>query len=151
VTHTDAEHGPDGSTNVRRLQPLRILLSGRDRRFLRVTAFLLSRRGYQISLASIGTVLEAVERERADVVLLEPGESKAAAARMITALQLTKASPALLLITDESAGNVRWNGLAVVDKWTPIEDLVKVIETAAFNRVPPIAAALAAELERGSY
>jgi CheY-like chemotaxis protein len=147
----EANHQRDGGTNVRRLQPLRILLSGRDRRFQRVTAFLLSRRGYQISHANITNVLEAVERERADVVLLEPGESKAGVAGTITGLQLTTASPALLLIMDKSAGDVRWNGLAVVDKWTPIEDLVKAIETAAFNRVPPITAPRAADHERGSY
>jgi hypothetical protein len=84
-------------------------------------------------------------------VLLEPGESKAGVARTITALQLTTTSPALLLIMDEGDGDVRWNGLAVVDKWTPIEDLVKAIETAAFNRVPPIGAARAADHEQGSY
>jgi hypothetical protein len=140
----------DNPTNVRRLQPLRILLSGRDRRFLRVTSFLLSRRGYQVSQASIGTVLEAVERERSDVVLLEPGESKAIAARTITALQLTTASPALLLITERGEHKARWNGLPAVDKWTPIDDLVREIERAAFQRVPPSVAALLAQRERGS-
>jgi CheY-like chemotaxis protein len=150
VTDLGGDHERDGRTNVRRLQPLRILLAGRDRRFLRVTSFLLSRRGYEVSQASIGIILEAVERKRADVVLLEPGESKAAAARTITALQLTTASPALLLITDGDDGRARWNGLAAVDKWTPIEDLVKAIETAAFNRIPPTVTALAAEPERGN-
>lgn len=144
------DHDHDNRTNVHRLQPLRILLSGRDRRFLRVTSFLLSRRGYQVSQASMATVLEAVERERADVVLLEPGESKAAASRTITALQLTTASPALLLITNGSDGKARWNGLPTLDKWTPVDDLVKAIETAAFHRVPPSVAALLAERERGS-
>ena len=144
------DQGRDSRTNVRRLQPLRILLSGRDRRFLRVTSFLLSRRGCQVSQSSIGTVLEAVERERSDVVLLESGESKAAAARTITALQLTTASPALLLVTENGDDKARWNGLPAVDKWTPIDDLVKEIERAAFQRVPPTVAALLAERERGS-
>jgi CheY-like chemotaxis protein len=137
-------------TNVRRLQPLRVLLSGRDRRFLRVTSFLLARRGYQVSQASIATVLDAVERRRADVVLLEPGDSKATVARTITELQLTAASPALLLVTDGDKGKARWNGLPGVDKWAPVEDLVKAIEAAAFNRVAPSVAALASEPERGS-
>ena len=150
MTQASADHDRDGSTNVHRLQPLRILLSGRDRRFLRVTAFLLSRRGYQVSQSSIGTVLEAVERERSDIVLLEPGESKAAAARTITALQLTTASPALLLLTEDGDDKARWNGLPAVDKWTPIDDLVKGIERAAFQRVPPSVAALLAERERRS-
>jgi hypothetical protein len=114
-----------------------------------VTSFLLSRRGYEVSQATFGTVLEAVERERSDVVLLEPGESKAAAAPTLTALQLTSASPALLLITDGDDDKTRWNGLATVDKWTPIDALVTEIEKAAFQRVPPGAAALLAERARG--
>ena len=48
--HAAGEPGGE-PTNVRRLQPLRILLCGRDRRFMRVTSFLLSRRGYEIAQA----------------------------------------------------------------------------------------------------
>ena len=33
---------------LHRLRPLRVLLAGRDRRFLRVTSFLLSQRGYDV-------------------------------------------------------------------------------------------------------
>ena len=137
-------------TNVRRLQPLRVLLAVRDRRFLRVTSFLLARRGYEVSQATIGTVLEAVERKRSDIVLLEPGESKAAAARTITALSLTTSSPALLLITEGNDERDGWKGLASVDKWTPIEDLVMAIETAAFQRIPPSASAPPSAREPGS-
>ena len=137
-------------TNVLRLQPLRVLLAGRDRRFLRVTSFLLARRGYEVSQATLGTVLETVERERSDIVLLEPGESKAAAARTVTALPLTTASPALLLIADGNDERDGWKGLASVDKWTPIEDLVMAIETAAFQRVPPNASLPFSAHEPGS-
>jgi hypothetical protein len=139
----------DNHTNVHRLQPLRVLLSGRDRRFLRVTSFLLARRGYHVAQSPIGTVLEAVDRERSDVVLLESGESKAAAARTLTALQLTSASPALLLVTEGDEDKARWNGLPAVEKWTPIDDLVKEIEKAAFQRIPPSVAALLADRAKG--
>jgi CheY-like chemotaxis protein len=115
-----------------------------------VTSFLLSRRGYEVAQASMGTVLDVVERQRSDVVLLEPSESKVAAARMIAALQMTKASPVLLLIIDGSNGKARWNGLPAVDKWTPIDDLVKEVEAAALHRIPPGVAALLAERESGS-
>jgi CheY-like chemotaxis protein len=143
-TAGEHDHSP---TNVRRLQPLRILLVGRDRRFLRVTSFLLSRRGYHVVEANVSAVVEAVERERADIVLLEPSESKAAAARTINALQATAASPALLLVTDEKA---RWNGLRTVDKWTPMDELVKEIEAAAFHRLPPAVTVRLGDRESGS-
>jgi CheY-like chemotaxis protein len=148
VTHGADDNG--NRTNVLRLQPLRVLLAGQDRRFLRVTSFLLARRGYEVSQATLGTVLEAVERERSDIVVLEPGESRAAAARTVTALPLTTASPALLLITDEGDDRDGWKGLASVDKWTPIEDLVMAIETAAFHRVPPSASVPLSAHEPGS-
>ena len=66
---------PEGEQNVRRLQPLRVLLSGRDRRFLRVTSFLLAQRGYDVQETSPRRTLESVERHHSDVVLLETNDS----------------------------------------------------------------------------
>jgi len=142
------ESSAQPTTNVRRLQPLRILLCGRDRRFVRVTSFLLSRRGYEVSQAGAADLVDASERHRSDVVVFEPSESKVAAAQTISALQTSKASPALLLIVDGDEG--RWNGLPTVDKWTPIDELVTEIETAALRRIPPSVAALLVDRESGS-
>jgi CheY-like chemotaxis protein len=140
---------PDAQpTNVRRLQPLRILLCGRDRRFLRVTSFLLSRRGYNVAQSGSADILDAVERHRSDLVIFEPSDSRVATAQTISALQLSKASPALLLV--DTSGNGRWNGLPVVDKWTPIDELVREIETAALRRIPPSAAAFLDHRESSS-
>ena len=142
------ESSAQPTTNVRRLQPLRILLCGRDRRFVRVTSFLLSRRGYEVSQAGAADLVDAAERHRSDVVVFEPSESNVAAAQTISALQTSKASPALLLIVDGDEG--RWNGLPTVDKWTPIDELVTEIETAALRRIPPSVAALLVDRESGS-
>jgi CheY-like chemotaxis protein len=136
-------------TNVRRLQPLRVLLSGRDRRFVRVTSFLLSRRGYDVTQATFGDIVEAAERHRADVVLLELSDSRMATARTIAALQASAASPGLLLLFDDGEKD-RCNGLPAVHKWTPIEGLIEKIETAALRRIPPGVAALLAERESQS-
>ena len=74
-------------SNVRRLQPLRVLLAGRDRRFLRVTSFLLSRRGYEVKRSTLADAPATSERERADVVLLDLDGSRVDAARIVAALQ----------------------------------------------------------------
>ena len=58
-------------SNVRRLQPVRVLLAGRDRRFIRVTSFLLSRRGYAVSRSSLADAVVVADGERSDVVLVE--------------------------------------------------------------------------------
>ena len=75
----------DADAKLLRLQPLRVLLSGRDRRFLRVTSFLLAQRGYDVHDTSPRKTLEAVERHRADVVLLETETSRTVAGRKIAA------------------------------------------------------------------
>ena len=149
MTHA-ADAPREEPANVRRLQPLRILLCGRDRKFVRVTSFLLSRRGYNIAQAEIADIVDAVERHRSDVVVLEPGESKVTSARTIAALQVSKSSPALLLVTSDQ-DKARWNGLATIDKWTPVENLVDEIETAALRRLPPGVATRFAQRETGSF
>jgi CheY-like chemotaxis protein len=145
--HT-AGDGSEPSTNVRRLQPLRVLLAGRDRKFVRVTSFLLSRRGYEVAQTGLADVMGAVERHRADVLVLEPGESRGQTAQLISELQTAESSPAMVILV--SGDGARWNGLSVSDKWTPIEDLVQKIEAAALHRTPPTVAAPVVERESTS-
>jgi CheY-like chemotaxis protein len=128
-----------GTAQVHRLQPLRVLLSGRDRRFLRVTSFLLAIRGYNVQETGPRKTLEAVERHRADVVLLETGPSRTIAARKIAALQALATAPSVLLVVDGDDDEEQgWQGLPAVKKWTPIDTLVSEIETAANNRPTPL-------------
>jgi CheY-like chemotaxis protein len=122
--------------NVQRLQPLRILLSGRDRRFIRVTSFLLSRRGYDVAFAEPGDVPEVAERRRADVVVLESHGSRGSAARVLAALQALALPPGVLVICDQDEGS-RWDGVRSVEKWTPLERLVSEIEAASLGRRMP--------------
>jgi CheY-like chemotaxis protein len=123
-------------SNVRRLQPLRLLLAGRDRRFMRVTAFLLARRGYAVTRSSLADAVDAAERQRADVVLVELDGSRVEAGRAIAALQASLAAPAVVVLTAEGADN-GWTGLRTLAKWTPIENLAAEIEAAALRRLPP--------------
>jgi CheY-like chemotaxis protein len=123
-------------SNVRRLQPLRVLLVGRDPRFMRVTSFLLSRRGYAVTRSSMADAVGAAENQRSDVVLVELDGSRVLAGRTIAALQASAAAPAVVLLLPEAADN-GWTGLRTLDKWTPIETLSAEIEAAALRRVPP--------------
>jgi len=126
----------EGERTVRRLQPLRVLLSGRDRRFLRVTSFLLAQRGYDIQESSPRKTLESVERHRADVVLLETNDSRTMAARKIAALQALSVAPSVLLVYDDE--HEPWPGLLAIKKWTPIDILVEQNEADARARPAPL-------------
>jgi CheY-like chemotaxis protein len=127
------------SSNVHHLQPLRVLLSGLDRRFTRVTSFLLIRRGYNVAEAAPSHVVDAAERHRADVVLLDCGASRAAAALKIAALQALATRPSVLIVVaDGETAEARWEGLPWVEKWLPIDTLADRIETAASTREPPL-------------
>ena len=129
-----AEQKRSGASNVHRLQPLRVLVAGRDRRFMRVTSFLLSRRGYAVAQSAAAHAVDAAQRNKADVVVLEDGTSRAAIARDIAALGALAAAPSVLLVTDNDR---RWLGLRTVEKWMPIDALVNEIEAASRNRPAP--------------
>jgi CheY-like chemotaxis protein len=123
-------------SNVRRLQPLRVLVAGRDRRFMRVTSFLLTRRGYAVSRSGLADAVAVADRQRSDVVLVELDGSRVEVGRAIAALQASPAAPAVITLAADGAQNV-WSGLRALDKWTPIEALAAEIDAAALRRLPP--------------
>jgi len=126
-----------GEAKVHRLQPLRVLLSSRDRRFVRVTSFLLSRKGYTVAEAAPAEAVDAAARHRADVVLLEDGESRASAAKYAAALAALASRPGVLVVTEERARH-SWPGMRTVEKWAPLEALVHEIEAASLSRATPL-------------
>ena len=127
----------DDETMVRRLHPLRVLVSGRDRRFVRVTSFLLAQRGYDVAQSSPKKTLETVERHRSDVVLLETSNVRVIVARQVAALQALPVAPSVLVAFDGDEED-SWQGLSTVQKWTPVETLVEQIEAAARARPAPL-------------
>jgi CheY-like chemotaxis protein len=122
---------------LHRLRPLRVLLAGRDRRYLRVTSFLLSQRGYDVVETSSKKTLQEVERHKSDVILLETNDTRGVAARMVAALETLPTAPSVLVVFEDDEDD-RWQGFKAVKKWTPIDDLVQEIETAAVNRPAPL-------------
>ncbi len=124
-------------TTIHRLHPLRVLVSGRDRRFVRVTSFLLSRRGYDVAQASPRKTLETIQQHRSDIVLLETSNLRVVVARQVAALQALAVAPSVLVVF-EGDDDSSWQGLSTVRKWTPIEILVEKIEAAALARPAPL-------------
>ena len=123
-------------SKVHRLQPLRVLLSSRDRRFVRVTSFLLSRKGYEVVQAAPAEAVDAAARHRADVVLLEDGESRASAAKYAAALATLASRPGVLVVRGEDDRR-SWGRMRTVEKWAPLDALVREIEAASLNRPTP--------------
>lgn len=121
---------------LHRLQPLRVLVAGRDRRFLRVTSFLLARKGYEVAQAGLLEAVSAAERHHADVVLLEAGGSRGSAARNVAALGALAAAPGVLIVTDDKEGD-SWASCETVPKWTALGPLVEHIEAASVKRPLP--------------
>jgi CheY-like chemotaxis protein len=122
---------------LHRLRPLRVLLAGRDRRYLRVTSFLLSQRGYDVVETGSKKTLQAVERHKSDVILLETNDTRGVAARMVAALETLPTAPSVLVVFEDDDDD-RWQGFKAVKKWMPIDELVQEIETAAVNRPAPL-------------
>ena len=118
--------------NVRRLHPVRVMLALRDRKFARVTSFLLERRGYDVVLEDGRDVGEAATRFRADVVLLETAGSRAATARSLAALEALPTPPGVVALC---AGDRidQLPGATSVSKWAPIEELAREIDAAALR------------------
>jgi CheY-like chemotaxis protein len=122
---------------LHRIRPLRVLLAGRDRRYLRVTSFLLSQRGYDVVETSSKKTLQAVERHKSDVILLETNDTRGVAARMVAALETLPTAPSVLVVFEDDDDD-RWQGFKAVKKWMPIDELAQEIETAAVNRPAPL-------------
>src|SRR6476620_7342434 len=90
--------GTDPPPKVRRLRPLRILLALRDRKFMRVTCFLLERRGYEVVQNGSARVVEAAARVQPDVVVFEADASRGSSARILAGLVALPRAPGVIAI-----------------------------------------------------
>jgi hypothetical protein len=104
---------------------------------MRVTCFLLERRGYDVVQDGSGHIAEAARRCRADVVLLERDASRAATGRTLAALAALPAPPAVLALY--SNADDAFPGVAGISKWAPLEELVGAIDEASLRRGRPLA------------
>jgi CheY-like chemotaxis protein len=116
---------------VTRFKPLRVLLAGRDRRYIRVTSFLLEQRGYVVRSAQPEDAAEAAKRHRADVVLLEGDRMRTDAARRAAAIAaLTPNTHDIHVVDATPNGPI---GVTLLRKWAELDELVNEIEAAVLG------------------
>ena len=116
------------TSSVRRLHRLRVLVVGRDRRFLRVASVLLARRGCAVEVSdNPDELFDRVSTRRADVVVLDGTDSLRAAARAMAALE-AQWPPVQVVVVYDDAGHGPNNGLHVVPKWGAFDRLAEVVE-----------------------
>lgn len=107
---------------------IRVVLAARDRRFLRVTSFLLARDGFLVdSTRKLEDLPEIVQRHRPDVVILDGMDSLTMTARAIAGLEALPYSVAVLVVAEApEASSPR--SVRLLHKWTSFDRLVREVE-----------------------
>ena len=115
-------------TNVRLIQPIRVVLASRDRRYARVMALLLEQHGFDVhrTARTDRRIAAIVDRYRPHVVLLDATSSLADAGRAVTAIGGVHDQVRLVIAKDEGSDGLK--GFRNVDKWSRIEDLAAELE-----------------------
>ena len=112
-----------------RVPRIRVLLAARDRRFLAVTSFLLSRSGYVVETSRRpSALLELVKPLRPDVVVLDGSESVEAARQAASQLQSLDPRISVLVVAEEN-GEPSGGQPGVLPKWSSLERLAEEVET----------------------
>jgi len=125
--------------NVRPLRPVRVLLAGRDLRYVRAMAFLLARRGYDARHGvTAPSLFSEVEKYEPDVVVLVEGDSFGEAVGL--ALELLGLSDSLAVIVatvrHDAPSTTR---LRFIEKWSSFDTLAEAVER-AWAELPPVVA-----------
>jgi uncharacterized membrane protein (UPF0127 family) len=116
-----------GRGELARLQPLRVLVLSPDRQFRTVVSLLLARRNCSVTTtANPARLGELIVRERADVAVIDAGQSASTAA--VAAVQALVQPVGLVLVADELTG--RSHDPPTLPKWGPFGDLLAAIERA---------------------
>jgi DNA-binding NtrC family response regulator len=121
----------ENRTHLQSVEParrIRIVLAASDRRFLRVTSFLLARDGFLVdSTRKLEDLLEMVQRHRPDVVILDGMDSLTMTARAIAGLEaLPYSVPVLVVAEAPEASSPR--SVRLLHKWTSFDRLVHEVE-----------------------
>jgi uncharacterized membrane protein (UPF0127 family) len=116
-----------------REEPVRVLLSTTDDRFLRLTRFLLTRDQFQVEWTKrLSKTVDLVTRHHSDVVVVDATESLTDAARAVAALEALHPDVRVVVVYDGDPP--RWtSGLKVAEKWQALETLPDEIRLLAFD------------------
>ncbi len=106
----------------------RVVLAARDRRFLRVTSFLLAREGFLVnSTRRLEDLLGMVQRHRPDVVILDGMDSLTMTARALVEIEALPYSVAVLVVAEVPEASSP-TSLRLLHKWTSFDRLVQEVE-----------------------
>jgi DNA-binding NtrC family response regulator len=111
-----------------RLSGLRVLVESGDRRFLRLAAFLVSRRGHQVT-AVRGTeqTLDAIDGQGADALVVDAGYAPSTAAGLIATVSTLHPSVRVILVLDGAQAEAAC-GFQVMGKWDAAASLAPAVE-----------------------
>ena len=123
--------------NVRPLRRIRVLVAGRDTRYVRAMAFLLGRRGYDARSGSTANALFTdVEQQEPEVVVLVEGDSFAdTVGQAVQILGLSDTVSVIVATTRHDAPPS--NRLRFVAKWSSFDVLAEAVER-AWADLPPV-------------
>jgi CheY-like chemotaxis protein len=123
-------HAEAGTLASLRPEPVRVLLVGNDRRFLRVAGALLAAEGHVVySTERSSDLLELVHRLDTDVAVIDASRSLTHAARAATSLRGLPVPVATVLVAERN-GSSAVPGMALVYKWSGFEELCSRVEAA---------------------
>jgi chemotaxis response regulator CheB len=116
------------------IRRIRVLLLSSDRRFLRVTAFLLRRKGFVVESAARPDVA-LVKRHRPDVVVIDGNGSVRDAVRSLAEIEARWPAVAFLVVSEEA---LERRGLLFrfLPKWSAGDRLAAEVERAYFRLEP---------------
>jgi chemotaxis response regulator CheB len=106
----------------------RVVLAVRDRRFLRVTSFLLAREGFLVnSTRKLEDLLGMVQRHRPDVVILDGMDSLTMTARALAEIEALPYPVAVLVVAEVPEASSP-TSLRLLHKWTSFDRIVEEVE-----------------------
>jgi len=128
--------GEAGSSPTRAGEPPRVLLVGSDRRFRSVTAALLERRGYDVTVGEhVASMADVAAREHVDVVVIDAGATPAVAALEVARLETLSPSVGMVVVSEGSLRELP--STQVVAKWGSFDGLYDAIELVRPGRQTP--------------
>ena len=105
-----------------------VLVVSPDRRFLRVTEFLLRRRGLVATTSERREdAMRTLARTPTDAVVVDAEGSPAEAAAWTRALKVLHPAVAVVVAVEPASAS---SGATLVSKWSPVEELANAIEVA---------------------
>jgi hypothetical protein len=125
-----SEAGVEPLANIRPLRPIRILLAGREVRYLRAVAFLFGRRGCETQLSlRPASLYEDAANFRPEIVVLVEGDSFADAVGRAMGL-ITRSERVSVVLVTSRADAPDTDELRFVPKWSSFAELAAAVERA---------------------